>query len=405
MSPHSFAFALMLGALAALPSFGIDMSLPALDAIGASLGVSAGSAGLTISLFMIGYAVAPPFCGPVSDRIGRKPIVLGAVTLFAAASLGCTFAHALPELLGWRVLQGMGAGVATTTTFAIIQDSFDGPDGRAKISDLASLMLFVPMVAPAAGTALLAIHGWRAIHGLLAIVGCALLGIVWRFFAESAGLDRAERLSPAAIWRSYVRVLRDPVCLGYILVNAAAFGVLFAYISGSSLFFIDELDLSRDQYSLLYAATFIGIMVSVIANGRLSRWNVAPAYLLGAGIALALCSAVAFLVAVLAGWSWVPGLAAILVLGTMGFGLIAPNAVHGAMQRLPSQAGAVSAMAGFIQVITQSMVSVLVVSFNGHIPGMPMAVVMMVCSIGALFAYRRIARPAEANAALASGRI
>jgi DHA1 family bicyclomycin/chloramphenicol resistance-like MFS transporter len=405
MSPHSFAFALMLGALAALPSFGIDMSLPALDAIGASLGVSAGSAGLTISLFMIGYAVAPPFCGPVSDRIGRKPIVLGAVTLFAAASLGCTFAHALPELLGWRVLQGMGAGVATTTTFAIIQDSFDGPDGRAKISDLASLMLFVPMVAPAAGTALLAIHGWRAIHGLLAIVGCALLGIVWRFFAESAGLDHAERLSPAAIWRSYVRVLRDPVCLGYILVNAAAFGVLFAYISGSSLFFIDELDLSRDQYSLLYAATFIGIMVSVIANGRLSRWNVAPAYLLGAGIALALCSAVTFLVAVLAGWSWVPGLAAILVLGTMGFGLIAPNAMHGAMQRLPSQAGAVSAMAGFIQVITQSMVSVLVVSFNGHIPGMPMAVVMMVCSIGALFAYRRIARPAEANAALASGRI
>jgi DHA1 family bicyclomycin/chloramphenicol resistance-like MFS transporter len=403
MSPHSIAFALMLGALAALPSFGIDMSLPALDAIGDSLDVSADSAGLTISLFMIGYAVAPPFCGPVTDRIGRKPIMLGAVALFAVASLGCTVAPALPELLSWRVMQGMGAGVATTTTFAVIQDSFDGPDGRAKFSDLASLMVFVPMVAPAAGTALLAIHGWRAIYGLLTIVGCALLGIVWRFFAESARLDRAEGLSPAAIWRSYVLVLREPVCLGYILVNAAAFGALFAYISGSSLFFIDELSLSRNQYSLLYAATFIGIMASVIANGRLSRWQVAPAYPLRTGIALALASAVTFVAAVLAGWNWVPGLAAILVLGTMGFGLIAPNAMHGAMQPLPSQAGAVSAMAGFVQVITQSIASAVVVSFNGSHPGVSMAVVMMVCSLGALLAYRHIARQAEASAALISG--
>ena len=400
MSPHSAAFALMLGALAALPSFGIDMSLPALDAIGDSLGVSADRAGLTISLFMVGYGIAPPFCGPASDRIGRKPIMLGAVALFAAASLGCTVSHSLAELLIWRVLQGMGAGVGTTITFAVVHDLFEGPAGRAKFSDLASLMVFVPMVAPAAGTALLLIGGWRAIYALLAIVGFGLLAIAWLFFGESAKLNPAEKFSPAAILRSYALVLSYPVCLGYILVNAAAFGALFAYISGSSLFFINALGLTRSEYSLVYAATFIGILASVFANGRMSRWGVAPAYPLGTGIALALGSAAAFFIAILTGWGFVPGLVAILVLGTMGFGLIVPNAMHAAMQPLPSHAGAVSATAGFAQVLTQSVMSALVVSFNGRQPGLSMAIAMILCSLGALLAYGGVARRAEGGAVL-----
>jgi MFS transporter, DHA1 family, multidrug resistance protein len=400
MSPHSAAFALLIGALAALPSFGIDMSLPALGSIGASLGVGADRAGLTISLFMIGYAVAPPFCGPVSDRVGRKPIMLGAVALFTVASLGCAVSRSLAELLSWRLMQGMGAGVGTTITFAIIQDLFDGPAGRAKFSDLASLMVFVPMVAPAAGTAVLALDGWRAIFGLLAIVGLVLVGVVWLLFAESARLDNADRLSPAAILRSYAVVLGHPMCLGYILINAAGFGALFAYISGSSLLFIDALGLSRAEYSLVYAATFVGILASVLANGRLSRWGVAPAYPLATGIALALASAAAFLVAVLAGWSFVPGLVGILILGTIGFGLIAPNAMHAAMQPLPSHAGAVSAMAAFVQVLTQSISSALVVSFNGRDPGLSMAVAMIFCSTGALLAYWGVARRVHEAAVL-----
>jgi MFS transporter, DHA1 family, multidrug resistance protein len=98
-SPRSVAFVLMLSAMAALPSFGIDMSLPALSIIGSSLGVSADSAGWTITLFMLGYGIAPPICGPISDRIGRKPVILGAVGVFAVASLGSAVSCSLAELL------------------------------------------------------------------------------------------------------------------------------------------------------------------------------------------------------------------------------------------------------------------------------------------------------------------
>jgi DHA1 family bicyclomycin/chloramphenicol resistance-like MFS transporter len=385
----------MLGALAALPSFGIDMSLPAFNAMGASLGVSAGDAGLTISLFMLGYAVAPPFCGPVSDRIGRRPIVLGAVALFAVASFGCAASHSLATLLTWRAAQGMGAGVATTLTFAIVNDLFDGASGRAKLSDLAILMLFVPMLAPATGTAVLALGDWRDIYWLLAGGGFVLLCAVWLALGESAKPHHPGRLSPAVMLRGYVQALRQPACLGYILVNAASFGALFAYISGSSLLLIDALGLSRAEYSLAYAATFIGIMASVLLNGRLSLWGVAPAYPLRTGIALALGSAALFLTAILTGWTWVPGLIAILVAGTMGFGLIVPNAMHAAMRPLPAHAGAVSAMAAFVQVLAQSASSAAVVSFNDRKPGLSMAAAMIIWSAVALIAYARLARPAE----------
>jgi MFS transporter, DHA1 family, multidrug resistance protein len=392
LSANSTAFTLLLGALAALPSFGIDMSLPALGSIGASLDVSAGRAGLTMSLFMVGFAIAPPFCGPVSDRVGRKPIVLGAVALFAAASLGCTAAHSLPALLAWRVVQGMGAGVGMTTALAIIRDLFDGAAGRAKLSYVASLMLFIPTIAPAAGTAMLTVGSWRSIYGLLAGIGLVLLCILGLYFRESARMDNAERLSPAAMLRDYAHVLTHPTCLGYIIVNAAGFGALFAYVSGSSLFFIDAVGLSRGQYSLVFAATSIGIMMGAFVNGRLSEKGVATAYPLGTGVALALASSLCLLAAIVAGWIWVPGLAGIFVVATMAFGLIAPNATYAAMQPLPDHAGTVSAVAGSVQVLTGSASSVLVVSFGGWHPGLSMAVSMVFWSALALLAHLGLAR-------------
>jgi DHA1 family bicyclomycin/chloramphenicol resistance-like MFS transporter len=275
---------------------------------------------------------------------------------------------------------------------------FEGAAGRAKLSHLASLMLFVPMVAPAAGTVILTVGSWRSLYALLAGIGLVLLGIVSLFLGESARTDNAERFSPAMMVRGYARALTNPVCLGYILVNAAGFGALFAYISGSSLLFIDALGLSSGQYSLVYAATFIGIMASVLLNGQLSTRGIAPAYPLGTGIALALCSAAAFLMAILAGWTWALGLAGILILGAMGFGLIVPNAIHAAMQPLPTQAGAVSAMMAFVQVLVQSASSAIVVSFNDRDPGLSMAGSLVFWSLMALLAYIGLARPAEEGA-------
>jgi DHA1 family bicyclomycin/chloramphenicol resistance-like MFS transporter len=229
------AFTLLLSFLVALPSFGIDMSLPALTATGAALRVRPAEAGLMMSLFMVGFAAAPLVYGPASDRYGRPPVVVFACLLFITAGIGCALARSLPTLLMWRVVQGAGAGASMTIALAIIRDLFEGEAARTKLSYVAIAMMIVPMMAPTAGAALLALGGWRLIHAVLAGIGLLLLLAMMLGFAESARIDPANRLVPSVLARNYLRVLLNPVCLGYILVNAAAFGALFAYVSGSPL--------------------------------------------------------------------------------------------------------------------------------------------------------------------------
>ena len=171
---------------------------------------------------MLGFAVAPLVYGPASDRYGRKPVVLFAATLFTIAAIGCALAGSLRSLLIWRLVQGAGAGASMTIALAIVRDLFDGQAARTKLSYVSIAMMVVPMIAPSAGAALLALGGWRAIHAALAGVGLLLLLVILLGFAESARIDPAIRLVPSVVARSYLHVLMHPLCLGYILVNAAA---------------------------------------------------------------------------------------------------------------------------------------------------------------------------------------
>ena len=122
-----------------------------------------------------------------------------------------------------------------TIALAIIRDLFDGQAARTRLSYVAIATMAVPMIAPTEGAALLALGGWRAIHGVLAGIGLLLFLLILISFAESARIDPVNRLTPSVIARNYLRVLTHPICLGYILINAAGFGALFAYVSGSSL--------------------------------------------------------------------------------------------------------------------------------------------------------------------------
>jgi DHA1 family bicyclomycin/chloramphenicol resistance-like MFS transporter len=395
ISPASMGFTLLLSFLVALPSFGIDMSLPALTETGAALRVAPAQAGLMMSLFMLGFAVAPLFYGPASDRYGRKPIVVFACVLFIIAGIGCALAQSLPALLMWRVVQGAGAGASMTIALAIIRDLFEGQAARTKLSYVAIATMIVPMIAPTAGAALLALGGWRLIHAVLAGIGLLLLLAMLLGFAESARIDPANRLVPSVIARNYLRVLMHPLCLGYILVNAAAFGALFAYVSGSSLFLINVVGLRPEQYGLVFAATSLGIMGGAFLNSRLSAWGVSPDYPLMAGLVLAAVSTTVLLAMTLADWMPLPLVISLLVLGTLAFGLIAPNAMQGAMQPLPQIAGAAGAATGCIQMTMGAVASGLVAAlYDGH-SALSMTALMALCSLLALVSYLLLARPAE----------
>jgi DHA1 family bicyclomycin/chloramphenicol resistance-like MFS transporter len=168
---------LLLGLLATLPGFGVDMALPALADTAASIGIPTQSASLTISAYMVSFGISPLIYGPVSDRRGRKPVVMSGCMIFVVAGLGCVLAQSLPILLACRIIQGVGAA-AMTLAMVIARDSFDDAVLREKLSYIVVAIYLSPIVAPTAGAAVLVLWGWRSIYASLVALGIlALIGV------------------------------------------------------------------------------------------------------------------------------------------------------------------------------------------------------------------------------------
>jgi len=389
----SFAFTLLLGFLAAVPYSGIDINLPALSATGATLSASASDVGLTMSAFVFTLAVLPLLYGPASDRFGRKPIVLFGILLFVVGSVACALAPSLPVLLASRIVQGIGAA-AMGIIFAIIRDLFDGNAARIKIANVMVAGNVATMIAPTAGAALLTLGSWRLIYAVQAGIGSILLLATLFGLSESARIDPALRSSPAIV-SSYLRVLTNPVSLGFALVGAAAGATVFAYVTGASLFFIGVVGLRPDQYGLIFSACSAAIMFGAFLDGRLGRRGIASGDVLATGLMLMTFCSVVLLAMTMGGLRSPALFAGLLIVVAFGSGLSIPNVMNATMQPLPEIAGVVSAAAGSVQLtawaISSGLVSLL---FDGR-SALSMTATMALSSLLGLGAYFLIARPAE----------
>jgi DHA1 family bicyclomycin/chloramphenicol resistance-like MFS transporter len=388
-------FTIFLGALSALPPLSIDMGLPAFPTISAALGASSGSVGLTLSLFMLGFAVAQLVFGPLSDRYGRRPILLIGCGLFTLAGAGCTVAPSISTLIAWRLVQGAGAGAGMVMTLAIVRDLFEGPVARAQLSYVNLVMSVAPMIAPTIGSNVLAIAGWRGIYGTLAVGGLLLLLCVAIGLSESLAHRDLGAIQPPRLIKNYGRILTNRICVGYALVNALNFGCMFAYVSGSPLVMLNVLGVSTTTYGWLFASTALGIMAGSFLNGRLSIHGVLPSRLLIVGLVTATASALALIVVSLSGVAQVITLMPLLVINTFCRGIISPNAIHGAIQPVPESAGVAAAIVGFMQMLCGAVASGLVAFlYDGH-TAIAMSGVMALFAIASLITYIRLVRFAK----------
>ncbi|MGB8690659.1 MAG: multidrug effflux MFS transporter [Microcoleus sp.] len=390
IKPNSLSFTVLLGILAALPPLSIDMALPAFPTIATSLDTSPAAVGLTLSLFMVGYATSQLAFGPFSDRYGRKPALLIGCGLFALAGAGCAMAPSINALLAWRFFQGAGAGAGMTLMLAIVRDLFENAAARAQLSYVNLVMTVAPMIAPTIGGGLLAIAGWRVIYGLLAVGGLVLLLTVALGLSESIKSRDLNAIKPRRFIKNYVSVLSNRICLSYALVNALSFGCMFAYVAGSPLVMLKVLGLSTTTYGLLFALTAFGIMAGSFLNGQLNTRGISSAGLLSFGLVLAATSAVALVIVSGSGVAQVMTLMPLLILNTFGYGLIAPNAIHHALEPVPEITGVAAALVGFLRMLAGAIASALIgFLFDGH-TAFAMSAVMALFAIASLAIYARL---------------
>jgi DHA1 family bicyclomycin/chloramphenicol resistance-like MFS transporter len=250
------------------------------------------------------------------------------------------------------------------------------------------------MVAPTVGAALLGLGGWRTIY-LVAIAGGLVLLGAMPGFSESARIDPSSRLNPAAIARDYIRVLRQPVCVGNILCNAAAAGAVFAYITGSSLFFITALGLSPYQYGVIFGASSLSVMLGTLVNKRLAGCGVSPDQMIAIGLALSTVLAACLLVMAIAGGKSIVVVVMVMVGVALSFGLISPNAMNGALQPMPDIAGSTTGVMAFVQMIAAASSSALVAALFDGYSAFSMALVMLAFCLFAIASYVGIVGPAK----------
>lgn len=395
MDPDTLAFTVLLGTLGALPPLSIDMALPALSLIATTLHRSLPDVTLTLSLFMAGFATAQLFFGPLSDRFGRRPILIAGCALFSVASGVCAFASSLEMLLAARFVEGCGAGAGMVMVFAMVRDLFAGPAGRTKLSFVNIVLNVAPMIAPALGAGILFVLPWQAIYGVLGVGGAVLTLVLWFGLDETLKHPAPDALNAVRIVMNYAQVMRTRLCIGYILVNGLSFGCMFAYVTGSSFLMIQLLGLSATGYAITFACTALGIIGGSHLCGLLSKRRVAAVWPLTLGLAGTLLHSVGLLTLTLSGNIRLELLLPALVGCTFSFGLVTPNAAHGAMHALPRNAGVTGAALGFFQIALGSAGSALVAELSDGSTILSMSAVMAAFAAAAMLAYFWLVRPAE----------
>jgi DHA1 family bicyclomycin/chloramphenicol resistance-like MFS transporter len=346
ISPHSFAFILFCGALAAFASLSIDVGLPAFGAVARDLDTDPARVAMSLSIFFVGFAAAPLVYGPLSDRLGRRPLLLFGCVLYALGGAGCTFSGSISTFLMWRLVQGAGAGAAAVLSMSLVRDHFEGTRVRQLLSHIAIIRVIAPMLAPSIGAFLLDIGNWRWIYAMMTLGGLVMLAVVWLGLEESAPRLRhpaAQRPPSAPVGAAYLTLLRKPACLGYMMICALKFGSHFAYVTGSSLVLMETLGVSPRIFGLLFGLGACGIMLASYLSGRLAG-HIPGDRLIQIGLSVAVASALIMLALTLARVITPWNLAPFFILNAFCYGLITPSTQQGALQPLSGIAGAASAM-------------------------------------------------------------
>jgi DHA1 family bicyclomycin/chloramphenicol resistance-like MFS transporter len=348
LRPGTFALTVLLAALSAIGPLTTDMYLPSLPDIARLLGASTAQAQLTISSYLIGFAVGQIFYGPLADRHGRKPVLMGAMALYCAASLACALSTSIEMLIAARALQALGGSGGIVLARAIVRDLYSGARAGRELSLIGAVMALAPVLAPLLGGMLQTGFGWRSVF--FTLVGGGLLGaaIIWPLMPETLALRAAEPISPATMFRSFRVVARNRAYLAYLGLASTSFAGLFAWISGASFVLQYLYGLTPFQFGVAFAIGSVGYMVGTTLAARLVMRHGVDSTL-GVGAAAMAAGGLSMAMAVALGLTSAASLVLPMALYLAGLGMVLPQSIAGAMTPFPERAGAASALLGFVQ--------------------------------------------------------
>jgi DHA1 family bicyclomycin/chloramphenicol resistance-like MFS transporter len=379
----------ILALLTALAPVGLHMFIPSLPQMARDLAVSPGSIQSMVTFYVCGMAVGQLVYGPLSDRYGRRPMMMAGMTLYAAGMIAAAFAPNGGVLIALRVAQALGGCGGLVLARAMIRDSSTpaGAAGQLALMNLA--MSIAPAIAPAIGGYMTVLFGWRAIFGLLGALGMAgLLLIVLR--VPETHHNRTHVTSVAALFGSFRRLLGNRAFVAYAIGGACTTTSIYAFVSVSPFLFIDLLHRPPDEVGFYYILLVGGVSVGSIAANRLSG-RLPMVQIARLGSAVSLVAAAAFLVPAATGTLGVWSMMAPMAVYAAATGIAAPNTISGAMSANPALIGAAAGLYGFIQMSFGALCTVLVAVWHDG-TALPVASLLLASGIAGQVALFTVAR-------------
>ena len=345
---------LLLALLLGLQAVATDLYLPALPAIRESLGASMAEMQLTLTALLLAFGLSQLVWGPLSDRYGRRPILLWGMCAFVLASLGCALAPSIQWLIAARTLQGIAMGAAVMAARAIVRDLFAPHEGtRVMSQSLTGLGIIACTCAPIGGLLSDAL-GWRYALMSVSLFGLLTLGLLWWGYRESLPQKRHDALQWRSLWRSNLEIIRHPSFQTWCALSAASYLGLFTFLATSSFVFTQQLGYSKTVYGLLMFSMSLAYIVGTFWG----RWMLRRTSMhRTVGVAGILSLTAGVMVAVLAhaghGQAWY-GAWALMVpiyLFMLGHGVHQPCGQSSAVAPFASKAGTASALNGFLMML------------------------------------------------------
>ncbi|WP_326742334.1 MULTISPECIES: multidrug effflux MFS transporter [unclassified Streptomyces] len=390
---------LVLGGLTALPPLSMDMYLPALPAVTESLHAPAATIQLTLTACLTGMALGQVVVGPMSDRWGRRrPLLLGMMIYVVATAL-CVFAPTTGLLIGFRLLQGLAGAAGIVIARAVVRDMYDGVEMARFFSTLMLISGVAPIVAPLIGGQVLRFTDWRGIFAVLTVVGVGLTLVVWKWLHETLPPQDRHTGGVGDALRTMRGLLADRVFTGYMIAGSLAFATLFSYVSASPFVMQEIYGASPQTFSLLFGVNSVGLIIVGQINGKVLVGRVSLDKALAFGLSVIVLAAAALLLMTSGVFGKVglfPVAAGLFVLMS-AMGLAMPNTNAQALMRTKHAAGSASALLGTSSFLIGAIASPLV-GIAGEDTAVPMAVVQLVCGLGAMACFLGLCRPWQRTA-------
>lgn len=373
--------ALLLGLITAVGPFAIDIYLPALPTLGASLQATPAAVQMSLTVFFMIIGVCQLFYGPLSDVFGRKPPIYAGLVIFAIGSVGCALAPTIEVLIGFRAVQAFGACAGMVIPRAIVRDLYTGHEAARLMALLMLVMSVSPILAPLAGSLVISIWSWREVFAVLAVVAVLCLLMTAVQLPETHPAERRLGKTLGQAFGSYGALLRDPVFTGLSVVCGFGLATFFVFIGSAPFVYIEFFGLTPTQFSLCFALNAASFFAMSQLTARLSaRFGLAPLIrwsVVGVAAVMSLLAATTL---------WGDSLALMMGLLFIGFGflgLLLPAAGVLSLEDHGAVAGSASALLGAIQMVTAAVAMTLVGVFADHTPA-PMLIGIALCALAAM---------------------